>query len=76
MYVGDAEHPVMQCEEFSQRGAVPGSRDLAELPETLDKQAARFLAEGLCARCADRETCTLPRPPGGVWQCDAFHQRR
>ncbi|OFV81018.1 MAG: hypothetical protein A2Y78_00565 [Acidobacteria bacterium RBG_13_68_16] len=76
MYVGDAEHPVMQCEEFSQHGAAPGGpaarHSLADLPEVLDEEAERFLAVGLCATCASRATCTLPRPRGGVWQCDAF----
>jgi len=38
----------------------------------LDEEAERFLAVGLCATCASRATCTLPRPRGGVWQCDAF----
>jgi hypothetical protein len=73
MYVGDAEHPVMQCEEFSQHGGGSAARHtLVDLPEALDQEAERFLAVGLCATCANRETCTLPRPPGGVWQCDAF----
>jgi hypothetical protein len=76
MYVGDAERPVMQCEEFSQHGAPPAGpasrHALADLPEALDEEAERFLAIGLCAKCASRATCALPRPPGGVWQCDAF----
>jgi hypothetical protein len=76
MYVGDAERPVMHCEEFSQHGALPGRPvprpALEKIAETLDEEAERFLAVGLCAKCASRATCTLPRPPGGVWQCDAF----
>lgn len=73
MYVGDAEHPVMQCEEFSQHVGAPAARhSLADLPEVLDENAERFLAVGLCATCASRATCILPRPPGGVWQCDAY----
>lgn len=72
MFVGDAERPVMECEEFTQHGAPTPRRDLAELPEAMDADAERFLAVGLCATCASRATCTLPRPAGGVWQCDAF----
>jgi hypothetical protein len=73
MYVGDAEHPVMQCEQFSQHGGAPAARPTLEnIAETLDEDAERFLAIGLCAKCANRTTCTLPRPPGGVWQCDAY----
>ena len=76
MYAGDAEHPVMECEEFRQHGAASGGptahHTLADMPEVLDKEAERFLAVGLCATCANRATCTLPRPPGGVWQCDDY----
>jgi len=76
MYAGDAEHPVMQCEEFRQHAAASGGptahHTLADLPEALDEEAERFLAVGLCATCPNRATCTLPRPPGGVWQCDDY----
>jgi hypothetical protein len=27
---------------------------------------------GLCADCAARETCTFPRPEGGVWHCEEY----
>ena len=76
MYAGNAEHPVMECEEFRQPGAASGGSSarhaLADLPEALDEEAERFLAVGLCATCTHRATCTLPRPPGGVWQCDDY----
>jgi hypothetical protein len=28
--------------------------------------------EGLCANCANRHTCLLPRSEGGVWHCEEF----
>ncbi len=72
MYVGDAERPVMYCEEFTQHGTTPGGRAVPESPEAPGGEARRPLVEDLCARCASRPTCTLPRPRNGVWQCDAY----
>ena len=33
-------------------------------------QAAAGDAKGLCRQCARRLTCSYPKPPEGVWQCD------
>lgn len=27
---------------------------------------------GLCADCAHRDACTLPKPEGGVWRCEEY----
>lgn len=27
---------------------------------------------GLCAHCAKRDVCVLPRPNGGVWHCEEY----
>jgi hypothetical protein len=26
--------------------------------------------KGLCVQCARRDSCTYPKPAGGVWHCD------
>jgi len=28
--------------------------------------------KGLCANCANRSTCLLPRSEGGVWHCEEY----
>jgi len=28
--------------------------------------------EGLCVNCAHRESCTFPKPEGGVWHCEEY----
>jgi hypothetical protein len=28
--------------------------------------------KGLCINCANRNTCRLPRPKGGVWHCEEY----
>src|SRR3974377_1147908 len=71
----DASRPVWSCDEFdgstlapilpSARGfAAPGLR---RVREELDE--AREI-KGLCTECANRSTCSYPKPPGGVWHCD------
>jgi hypothetical protein len=70
----------MECEEFSHVGPSvtrprrPVAGD-ALVGEPLDEEFERFRPEGLCATCASRDTCTLPRPPAGVWRCDAYRSR-
>lgn len=32
----------------------------------------RALVPGLCVNCDHRESCTLPRPVGGVWHCEEY----
>jgi hypothetical protein len=27
---------------------------------------------GLCMNCLHRDTCTFPRPEGGVWRCNEY----
>jgi len=28
--------------------------------------------KGLCVNCAERDTCMLPKPKGGVWHCEEY----
>jgi hypothetical protein len=32
--------------------------------------------EGLCVNCANRETCLVPKPEGGVWHCEEYVEER
>lgn len=78
-YLRCGRQPVLSCREFddgeegSARSAgvdearrpetqAQTSEDGGELPESL----------GLCTTCEHRETCTFPRPEGGIWQCEEF----
>jgi hypothetical protein len=67
------QRPVVSCDEFegivtqkvSHRSPSPG-------------EAERFVAAnrewypGLCMTCNKQESCTYPRPEGGVFNCDEF----
>jgi hypothetical protein len=40
-------------------------------PEDPDPMLATLgEVKGLCRQCARRLTCSYPKPPEGVWQCD------
>lgn len=32
--------------------------------------------KGLCKNCEKRETCTIPKPKGGVWRCKEYVQEK
>ncbi len=74
MYLGDAEHPVLECEEFTHHRAGvtrPAMRrmNLAAAPRS---EARLPLAAGLCFDCDNREGCVFEKPEGGVWQCEEY----
>ena len=79
VYVKDRDRPVLECCEHEgfephptpiqrNRSAPPvvtrGKRDVQE------DNSAEYT--GLCRHCANRETCTFPKPDGGVWHCDEY----
>jgi hypothetical protein len=72
----DPGHPVRSCEEFE--GAVSSAgarRPLGVAASIFPADPDPLLAapgelKGLCRQCARRQTCTYPKPPEGVWQCD------
>lgn len=68
-----ADHPVLTCDEFV--GVVePSPSPVVQSRRTDDRfaQANREWFPGLCKTCEKRETCTYPKPEGGVFNCDEF----
>lgn len=65
--------PLVFCDEFDgvvdikPRHSVKSRPPKAPLP-VLDR--GRF--RGLCLICEKRETCTFPKPEGGVFHCEEF----
>lgn len=66
--------PVLFCEEFE------GAPSALAAPRVMPVAAAALRAEtvasphvkGLCVTCKWRDTCTYPKPEGGVWHCGEF----
>lgn len=67
-----ADHPVLSCDEFV--GAVEVKPRAVQNPRASERSAVanREWFPGLCMTCAKRETCTYPKPEGGVFRCDEF----
>lgn len=84
-YPRDPERPVHYCCEHEGHEECEGSVSLALLrtgnifslpPELVatppPAERDSGIDKGLCKNCANRETCTFPRPEGGVWHCDEY----
>ena len=67
------DRPVHFCEEFDPEEDKP-TLTVVHHEEVLDQDALadREKYPGICSTCAKRDTCTLPKPEGGVWQCEEF----
>ena len=68
---------VLQCDEFEGFESFfrkPGTFshhnniDVTSNPEKRGLDGCR----GLCSICENRETCTYPKPEGGVWHCEEY----
>lgn len=72
----DPAHPVRACEEFEGTDLSAGARRPVVVaapifPAERDPMLpAPGEVKGLCRQCARRLTCSYPKPPEGVWQCD------
>jgi len=66
----------LYCELFDHRGlSSEGDADRVVGPDHSSRPSAPVDEDrtvGLCANCAERETCTLPRPEEGVWHCSEY----
>lgn len=77
MHAGNAEHPVLECEEFTRhqtdlRASAPRRLNLAGPPQPHGNDASALLAKGLCGNCENRADCTFAKPEGGVWRCEEY----
>jgi hypothetical protein len=65
--------PVRECCDFE-----PETAPVNFLPPTVSPLESITKGEkpgrhaGLCVNCEHRETCTYPRPEGGVWHCEEY----
>ena len=66
------ERPIFFCELFESfvpASAAPAA-PAAPRPAAPSKDAKEH--KGLCMNCENRQTCSLPRPAGGVWHCEEY----
>lgn len=67
---------VLDCEEFEPGDGVPGEAGGGGNPGPEEDGAAGGPGGdallGLCVNCAKRETCSFPKPEGGLWHCEEY----
>ena len=68
LYLKQATRPITQCEEFRVFSPQQQGDEKAEAPSVPESSGDK----GLCVNCENRDTCTLPRPEGGVWHCEEY----
>ena len=71
----DPNNPVLFCEEY-EIPVIPAMRIAEETDITrkgspaTEKDLQTY--RGLCVNCEHRETCTYPKPEGGIWHCEEY----
>ena len=63
---------VYECEEFSIGPAAKEPSRLRIVDPPGDRVEPVDGLRGLCVNCEHRDSCTLPRPAGGVWHCEEY----
>lgn len=78
-YDRNFDHPPLQCEQFEmgfRKPEIVSPRAISELERMVGihspQESASIRVLGLCANCEHQETCTYPKPQGGVWRCEEY----
>lgn len=69
IYAHNSESIILQCEEFDGYEEVKKSRE--NFTGTVRNKNEEEMT-GLCANCANRDSCTFSKPEGGVWHCEEY----
>ncbi len=67
-----ARRPIFFCEEFDVFVPVPASELTQAMPTQPSERQNTNGCTGLCMNCDNAETCTSPKPEGGVWHCEEY----
>jgi hypothetical protein len=68
------QEPVWYCEEFDDNIPSQPAENQTKTKDFDISQATENapLYMGLCANCRNRDTCTFPKPEGGIWHCEEY----
>lgn len=73
------DRPVLCCDEFEgitksveeqEPEREPQGRACSGMNDSDPNGSA--VTKGLCRTCSRSDTCTYPKPEGGVWHCDEY----
>jgi hypothetical protein len=73
-YVKNASRPILFCEMFNEgepKEQIETEQPLSS-PRSPEEGRPVSQLKGLCANCDHRDTCTYPKPEGGVWHCEEY----
>ena len=71
VFMADSEGLILQYEQFEPWFPAPEARQAPARARKLPGKERNGYA-GLCVNCENRETCTYPKPEGGVWRCEDY----
>ena len=66
------KRPIFFCEQFDVFVPVPTSEPAHAVPTQPPERQNTSGRTGLCMNCDNAETCTLPKPEGGIWHCEEY----
>ena len=66
------ERPIFFCEEFEAFVPAPAAGVTRTVPARPTERHVAGTPAGLCMNCDNAQTCTSPKPEGGVWHCDEY----
>ena len=79
VFLKDADCPIIQCEEFERfppiiRKSVDlgNPKHVGACSATIPQKMDTIKYKGLCVNCMNLESCTFPKPEGGVWRCEEY----
>ncbi len=64
------EHPIFFCELFEVFAPPPTLTPVGPLESQSRQDTSEY--RGLCMNCANRNTCAIPKPEGGIWHCQEY----
>lgn len=62
--------PIWGCDEYVSCDPLDPMHEPAASIGLAEAAGVAADLKGLCRTCAHAATCSFPKPPGGVWQCD------
>ena len=67
------EHAQEEYERYEKPSVtITGKNTRSSPPKQADLKENSAQYKGLCQTCEYRETCTYPKPEGGVWHCEEY----
>jgi hypothetical protein len=64
---------ILQCEQFEPAFPAQKSRPMRTQSRAMPANGEHADdCAGICTNCGNRETCTYPKPEGGIWRCEDY----